>query len=288
MRYIRMNEARTVEDLQIHCVEEGAGPLVLLMHGFPEFSYSWRKVQPRLAAAGFRTLAIDLPGYNESSKPVGIDRYRIPLLVEDIASFINGTSAKGPIFVVGHDWGGFFAWYLEMAHPELVEKLVILNVPHPVPYSRALRQSMKQKVRSAYQVFFRLPLIPELVLRAGLPTLMKRMSRLTPDELREYRRAWRKPGALTAMVNYYRALGRSRAELRRIVKKIECPVLMIWGVGEPVFTPATTEDFGEWVPDLQFERVAHAGHFVQNDAPDRVAGLIVQFLRNDGRVRDSG
>ena len=131
-----MNEATDTNGLRIHCVDKGEGPLVLLLHGFPEFSYSWRKVQPQLAAAGFRALAIDLPGYGESSKPRGVDSYGIPSLVAHLATFISGLSAQRPIFVVGHDWGGFIAWYLAMLHPELVERLVILNVPHPVPFAR--------------------------------------------------------------------------------------------------------------------------------------------------------
>jgi pimeloyl-ACP methyl ester carboxylesterase len=282
-----MTEATDTNELRIHCVDEGEGPLILLLHGFPEFSYSWRKVQPQLAAAGFRALAIDLPGYGESSKPRGIEPYGIPSLVAHLANFISGLSAQRPIFVVGHDWGGFIAWYLAMLHPELVEKLVILNVPHPVPYARVLRQSIKQKVRSSYQLFFRLPLLPELVLRAGLPALMKRMGRFTADEILEYRRAWRTPGTLTSMLNYYRAFPRSRGELGRAMRRIDCPVLMIWGKGEPVFTRATTEDFGEWVPNLRFERVPHAGHFVQTDAPERVSELIVEFLRNSDGPRST-
>src|SRR5262249_33835635 len=143
-----------VGGLRLHYVEAGAGPPVLLLHGFPEFWYSWRHQLPALAGAGFRAWAPDLRGYNESEKPAGVRNYRVRLLVEDVAGLIRHTGA-GRATVVGHDWGGVIAWRLAMDRPELVERLVILNAPHPGAFLRELRNPA-QWLRSAYVLFFQL------------------------------------------------------------------------------------------------------------------------------------
>jgi epoxide hydrolase 4 len=265
-----------VGETQIHYVEDGDGPLVVMLHGFPEFWYSWRKQIPALAAAGYRVIAPDLRGYNDSSKPRGIDAYRLPCIVQDIAGLIvqNGGSCT----LVGHDWGGAAAWLLAMLHPSLVERLVILNSPHPVPLRRELDRSLRQKVRFAYQLFFQLPRLPELVLRVIGKRMLRRMGRFTEEELRTYGEAWRKPDALTSMLHYYRALRRHRRELRGLIRRIDAPVLLIWGERDPVFLPSTIENFGEWVPNLRIKRIGGAGHFVQTDAAEEVNAALLGFL----------
>jgi len=266
-----------VGGVRIHYVEEGSGPLVVLLHGFPEFWYSWRHQIPALARAGFRVIAPDLRGYNDSARPLDVDSYKITAVVQDIAGLIV-QSGDVPCAVVGHDWGGLAAWLLPMLHPRLVRKLVVLNSPHPVPYSRELRRNRAQKLRSSYQLFFSMPVLPQLFLPLFLGTLMRRSGRFTSEDIRAYRVAWRKPGAMTTMTNYYRALTRYRKDLRPLIRPIEVPTLLIWGERDPVFTRATTEDFGEYVPDLRVERIAEAGHFVQTDAAERVNELLVGFL----------
>lgn len=255
---------------------EGDGALVVLLHGFPEFRYSWRKQIPSLAAAGFQVVAPDLRGYNLSPKPRGVAAYALMEIVDDVAALID-RKGGAPCIVVGHDWGGLVAWFLAMIRPDLVRRLVILNVPHPVPYSRELHRSREQKLRAAYQLFFALPVLPVIFMKLFGGLLLRRAGRFTREEIRTYRRAWR--GSLTTMLNYYRALRITRGQLRPRIRRIDIPVLMIWGEDEQVFTRATTEDFDDWVTDLRIERIPGAGHFVQTDAAERVNELLIRFMR---------
>lgn len=267
-----------IGSVSLHYVEAGSGPLVVLLHGFPEFWYSWRKQIPALVAAGYRVIAPDLRGYNDSSKPEDVAAYHPLEVARDVAGLI-ARSGDSPCAVVGHDWGGLAAWLVAMTHPGVVSQLVVMNAPHPVPYGRELRRSSSQKLRAAYQLFFAMPLLPRLLLRPLLPMVMRRMTRLTSGELAEYRAVWRKPNALRSMLNYYRALKRYRGDLRGAIKRIDVPTMLVWGERDPVFIRATTEAFGEWVPDLRVERIPEAGHFVQNDAAEKVNALLIAFLR---------
>jgi pimeloyl-ACP methyl ester carboxylesterase len=265
----------TTSGAELHLVEAGQGPLVVLLHGFPESWFSWRHQLEPLAAAGYHVVAPDLRGYNESSKPAEVDDYRIERVVEDIVELIEKT--EKPCRLVAHDWGGVVAWFLAMTRPELVSKLVILNSPHPVPYARELRRRKEQKLRATYQLLFAMPVVGNLFVRAFL-ALMPRAANFTAGELRTMREMWRKPGAIEGMKNYYTAMMRHRSELRKLVRPIDIPTLLIWGERDPVFIRATTEDFGDYVPNLRVERIAKAGHFVQTDAPERVNELLIEFL----------
>ena len=256
-------------------MEEGDGPTVVLLHGFPEFSYSWRKQLPALARAGFRAVAPDLRGYGQSPKPHGVKPYRIPEIADDVAALIERLGA--PVHLVAHDWGAVCAWYLAMTRPEFVRKLVILNIPHPVAIVRALKRSLRQKLNLSYQLFFQLPFLPELFLRVFGRQLLKRMARFTPEDVETYLRAWR--GSLTPMLNYYRAMARSRGELRPMFRPIDTPTMIIHGAREPVFIPSAFEPLPDWVPNLRIEHIPRAGHFVQTDAAERVNELLVEFLR---------
>lgn len=269
-----------VGGITLHYAEAGEGPLVVLLHGFPEFWYSWRKQLPALAAAGFRAVALDLRGYNESSKPPEIDAYRLTELAKDVAGFI-AQSGDVPCTVVGHDWGGAVAWFTAMLHGDLVERLIIVNSPHPVPYVREIRRSMRQKWRAKYQLFFQPPWLPELVMRRFryrmLRRALARLGAFTAEEIDRYVEAWAKPGALRGMANYYRAAAR-RGATRGLMRPIAVPTLMIWGDRDPFFTRETLEGFGDYVPNLRIEHIPTAGHFVQTDAPDRVNELMIAFL----------
>jgi len=246
--------------MKLAFVEEGDGPLVVLLHGFPEDRRAWQQQLPALARAGFRAVAPDLRGYGDSPKPRDIDSYRVPALVEDVAELIE--SLGGTCVLVGHDWGAFVAWFLAMTRPAFVSRLAILNVPHPAAFARELRRSRSQRFRAAYQLFFQLPVIPELLMHLFGRALMGR-------------RTWR--GPLTPMFHYYRALRRTRGELRKLIRPIEVPVLMIWGEDQSIFIEETLTDVAEWVPDLRIERIAHARHFVQHDAPGKVSELLIAF-----------
>lgn len=262
-------------------MEAGDGPAVVLVHGFPEFWFSWRHQLPFLESKGFRAIAIDLPGYNDSWKPRDVASYSMSDVAAEIAGFIRQTVPGGKCALIGHDWGAFASWFVGMLHPDVVERLVILNAPHPAPFRRELKRSIEQKLRLTYQLFFQPPVVPEAMMRAFgflmLRQLLLRSGRFKRDEVQQYVEAWRKPGALTGMANYYRAVRKSRARLE--MRPIEVPALLIWGERDPVFMRATTENFSEWVPNLRVERIHSAGHFVQTDAPDRVNELLAGFLR---------
>jgi pimeloyl-ACP methyl ester carboxylesterase len=238
--------------VKLHFDEEGDGPLVVLLHGFPQSRRTWKRSLHALADAGFRAVAPDLRGYGDSPKPRGIDEYRLPLLIDDVAELIESLGGA-PCILVGHDWGAAIAWYLTMMRPELVRKLVVLNVPHPAAILREVRRSFRQKLRLLYQLFFRLPLLPELALRV-----------------------LRVRGDLTPMLNYYRALPRSRG-LGKHVRRIDIPVMIIWSEHEPVFLPSTIENLDDWMTNVRIERIAGAGHFVQRDEPERVSRLLIEF-----------
>jgi pimeloyl-ACP methyl ester carboxylesterase len=265
-----------VAGLDIHYVEAGDGEPVVLLHGFPEFWFSWRKQIPALAAAGFRAIAPDLPGYNDSSKPADVLTYTMASQARIFAEFITTVARRCTL--VGHDWGGFVAWFTAMLHPEIISKLVILNAAHPAPLGREMKRQLGQRLRLTYQLLFQPPRLPELLMPSVLPAMMRRAGRFTEEEIDVYREAWRKPGATRGMANFYRAMRRSRS-LRSLIRPIDIPTLLIWGDRDPVFTRQTTENFGDWVPNLRVEHIEKAGHFVQTDAPERVNALLIEFLR---------
>ena len=230
---------------------EGDGPPVVLLHGFPQSRMTWKESLPAFGRAGFRAIAPDLRGYGDSPKPHGIKPYRTSEVASDVAELIESLHGA-PCVLVGHDWGAAVAWTLAMKRPELLRRLVILNVPHPSAIAREARRSLRQKLKLSYQLFFQLPLLPELV--------MKVMTR-----------QWRRD--FTPMLNYYRALRYPRNPSQLI----ETPTLIIWGEREPVFLASGLENLDKWVRDVRIERIANAGHFVQRDAAERVNELLIEF-----------
>jgi len=266
-----------VHGVELHYVEAGRGPLVVLLHGFPEFWYSWRRQIPALVDAGFRVVAPDLPGYNESSKPPDIADYRLAAIAADIAALIEHLGA--PCVLVGHDWGASVSWVVAMTRPDLLRKLVAMNIPHPAPLLRNIRRSTRQKLKLLYQLYFQPPFLPELLMPFVLPLLLRRMGRFTREDIREYRKSWRRFDTRRAMCNYYRALRRFRGELRKSMLPVNVPTLFIWSENEPVVMREATENFDEWVPDLRIARIADAGHFVQTDQPEIVSELLIDFAR---------
>jgi pimeloyl-ACP methyl ester carboxylesterase len=263
--------------VSLHVRDEGSGPLIVLLHGFPENGSSWRHQIPELVRAGFRVVAPDLRGYGESPKPRGVDAYRLTEIVDDLHALVQKLGDE-PFVLVGHDWGGFAAWYYVMAHPERLRKLIVLNVPHPAPLSRELHRSFTQKRKLAYQLLFRLPLLPELLMRMFGGALLRSLGSFTPEEVRAYRQAWR--GSYSPMFHYYRAVPRARHDMRRLVRPIDVPTLLIWGEREPVFLRSTMENADSWVPNLHIEVIGDAGHFVQTDAAERVTELLLEFCRS--------
>jgi pimeloyl-ACP methyl ester carboxylesterase len=272
--------------VRLHVAEAGDGPPILLLHGFPEFWYAWRHQLPALAAAGFRAIAPDLRGYNLSDKPRGVDRYRLRHLVGDVESLVRETG-RPRAAVVGHDWGGAIAWAFAMRHPELVERLVILNAPHPAAYLRELR-SPAQLLRSWYVFFFQLPGLPEWFCRRRDFAMLDRTLRRDPvrpgvftdEDVRLYKEALGRPGALTSAINYYRAV--FRGGLRRArdeVRPLTVPTLLLWGERDRYLGPRLTEGLERWVPKLRIERFADVSHWIQAECPERVNRLMIEFLR---------
>jgi len=288
------HEQAVVNDVRLHCVTAGdeADPLVVLLHGFPEFWYSWRRQIPALADAGFRVVAPDMRGYNRSEKPHGVGSYAVERLVGDVAGLIDHADRERA-HVVGHDWGGVVAWETAIRRPEVVDRLAVLNAPHPGRYRELLRANPEQRRRSLYALYFQLPWLPEATLGAlggrGITAMLRATSNpetFDATDRRRFRRAASRPGALTAMLNYYRALFREgvREEVRALVggsrpdREVRAPTLLLWGEDDAALDVSLTEGLGEWVPDLRVQRLPDATHWVQNDAPGRVNESLVAFL----------
>ena len=263
-------------DVRLHYVEAGEGPLVLLLHGFPQFWYQWRHQVPALVEAGFRVVAPDTRGYNLSDKPPGVRAYRVELLARDVERLILACGEQ-TADVVGHDWGAIVAWIAAMRHPERVGKLAILNVPHPARSLDGLLSPM-QLLRSSYVFFFQIPRLPEEVIRAGDFAFLRSVFRsdpvrpgaLTAEDIERYIEAIARPGALTATLNYYRALLRNPGEMGALLKRIEAPVLVIWGERDRFLSRRLAEPPPLWVPNLlRVERLPDASHWVAEDSPGR-------------------
>ena len=273
-----------VNGMHFHYVEAGSGPLVVLLHGFPEFYYSWRHQIPYLATAGFRVVAPDLRGYNETEKPAGVANYRLSLLVEDVCALVEHAGEKRAT-IVGHDWGGVLAWRLAVQRPELVRQLVVLNAPHPGALRRELKNPA-QWLRSSYAGFFQLPWLPEWTIRAKNFWLVERIltrqpvnpGAFTADDIKLYKEALSQPEALTAALNYYRAALRFPGDSLGHIREIAVPALVIWGEQDPALSVRLSEQLERWVPNIQVTRLSNASHWVQNDCPRQVNELMCDFL----------
>ena len=274
-------------DVRLHYVEAGEGPLVVLLHGFPQFWYEWRHQIPVLAEAGFRVVAPDMRGYNLSDKPPKVSDYRVELLARDVERLILDRGER-TASVVGHDWGAIVAWIAAMRYPARFGRLAILNVPHPARFLDGLL-SLPQLLRSSYVFFFQLPRLPEEVIRAGDFALLRsallrdpvRPETFSAEDIERYVEAMARPGALTATLNYYRALLRNPRETQALLKRIEAPVMVIWGERDRFLSRSLAEPPPLWVPNLlRVERLPDASHWVAEDRPREVNTLLLDFLRS--------
>jgi pimeloyl-ACP methyl ester carboxylesterase len=273
-------------EVQLHYVEAGEGPLVVLLHGFPEFWYGWRHQIDGLAAAGFRVVAPDMRGYNLSSKPEGVSSYDTDLLAADVRDLILERGASLAC-EAGHDWGGPAAWGVAMNNPEVVSRLAILNSPHPRRFLRALLDP-RQLMRSWYMGVNQLPWLPERLVRAdGWKALRAgfendaRPGAFTPEDIERYVEAWSQPGAMTAMLNYYRTFTRtSPLRLAGRIRRVEAPTRVIWGDKDRYLEPSLAEPPRDDVPNLErVIRLPDASHWLQHDEPERVTELLAEFFR---------
>ncbi len=270
--------------VRLHYVEAGAGPLAVLLHGFPEAWFAWQHQIPALAAAGYRVVAPDMRGYNLSGKPAGIASYALDRLTDDVAALIRWCDAPRAA-VIGHDWGAAVAWWFAMRHPALLEQLAILNVPHPARMAQGLR-TWRQLRKSWYMFFFQLPWLPEASFRAGDYAVLRGTLRRDPvrpgafsdEDVARYVAAAAQPGALTGGMNYYRWIIRHPRAAYAGLRRIEAPVLVIWGEQDRYLGPELAEPSARWVPNCRVERLPDASHWVQADAPERVNALLVGFF----------
>lgn len=274
----------TTNGIDLHVVSAGPddGPLVILLHGFPEFWYGWRHQVGPLAEAGYRVLVPDQRGYNRSEKPDGLAAYNLDVLVDDVVGLIE-AAGRDTATVVGHDWGAAVAWWLASTVPDPVARLVTVNVPHPVVFRRYLTRDPRQMLRSWYMALFQLPRLPEWVFSRNDFALVVRALRsssragtFSDADLERYREAWSRPGAVTAMIDWYRALFRT-ATSRSPELPIEVPTLLIWGPNDPVLREAMAAPSVDLCTAGRVERIEGATHWVHHEEADRVTELVLGF-----------
>jgi pimeloyl-ACP methyl ester carboxylesterase len=262
--------------------------LALCLHGFPEHSFSWRYQLPMLADLGYRAWAPNLRGYGNSSRPEGMAAYAIENLLADVAGLIDASGCR-EVTLLAHDWGAVIAWFFAIRRVRPLARLVICNVPHPVPAQRALGNGLAQLRKSWYIFFFQIPRLPEWLLgRDGARAIGEAFrasavdrSRFPDEVLEVYRRNAAQPGALTAMINYYRALvrgGGARRQREAGYPLIETPTLMVWGEDDVALTKETTYGTGDHVRDLAIRYLPRVSHWVQQEAPEAVNAMIRAFL----------
>jgi len=274
---------REVNGVTVHAVRagEGSDPLVVLLHGFPDFWYGWRHQIEALADAGFRVLVPDGRGYNLSEKPAGIRSYRVAELSADIAGLIAAESGERA-HVVGHDWGGGVAWDLALRHPKMVDRLGVVNAPHPTAFRSALASDLRQIARSWYMGFLQLPRLPEWYLgRSGAANVIGILRQgsgpgaFDPGELDHYREAWQHPGAIRGAVNYYRALRHYEAPPRETVS---APTLILWGENDRALGAGLVDASAAYCADARLERFPEGSHWVHREHREAVNGRLIAHL----------
>jgi pimeloyl-ACP methyl ester carboxylesterase len=298
------HEYAEVNGVRLHYAKAGAGPLMIFLHGFPEFWYEW-KYQLAEFSKDHTVVAPDMRGYNLSSKPTELAAYQMPQLVEDVralASQLLGDksvvgSRSGPdsrFTLVAHDWGGVVAWVFAAQHPEMLDKLVIVNAPHPTIFGRELRENAAQQQASQYMLMFRAPQAEETLSANSYERLTTavlgdglKSGRLTPEDKAQYLAAWAQPGALTGGLNYYRAsaIGPPRdsdapAPLTAQPVMIRVPTLVIWGEKDTALLTGNLSGLDQYVPALTIARIPDGTHWVVREQPDEVNRLIGAYIKH--------
>jgi pimeloyl-ACP methyl ester carboxylesterase len=280
-----------VNDIRLHYVTVGEGKLVMFLHGFPEFWYEWKS---QLAEFGqdYQAVAPDMRGYNLSSKPVDVEQYRMKYLVEDVRALAEHLGYKSFI-LVGHDWGGAVAWPFAMRHPEYVERLVIINAPHPVTFMRELRHNPAQQKASQYILVHRTAEAEETLAGSNYAILVDNLLKdgieqgyLTEEDKKAYIAAWSQPGALTGGLNYYRAANLGSFTVERddslpadpSLFTVKVPTLVIWGERDRYLLTGNLEGLERYVPDLTVRRIPGGSHWVAHEQPGLVNSYIREFI----------
>lgn len=289
------SEYASVNGQRLHYVSIGKGKMMLFLHGFPEFWYEWRH-QLREFSSDYQAVALDMRGFNLSSKPKEVDQYKMEHLVEDIRAFADHMKQK-KFILVGHDWGGVVAWAFAMKHPGMLEKLIIINAPHPVTFDRELRENPAQQRASSYMLFFRSPLaeatlsannyaaLVDAVLKGGLQA-----GTATEEDKKAYIEAWSQPGALTGGLNYYRASQVGPPEsgkeggIPNLKEQMPDPVvktqtLVIWGEQDTALLPSMLTGMEKFVPKMTLKKIPDGTHWVVHEKPKEVNKLIRDYLK---------
>ena len=291
------HEYAEVNGVRLHYVRAGSGPLMVFLHGFPEFWYEWKN-QLTEFGKDYQAVAPDLRGYNLSDKPAELDQYKIATLVEDIRALGDHFSHNKKFILVGHDWGGAVAWAFAIAHPDYLQKLVIVNAPHPGVFTKLLASDPKQQAASQYMLMFRSDKaeanlsgnnyagLVGAVLGAGLKSGV-----FTEDDKQAYIKAWSQPGALTGGLNYYRAnrvgppspdpkqtsTGNFAVDPAALMVKV--PTLVIWGEKDTALLTGNLDGLDQFVPQLTIKRIADGSHWVIHEKPAEVNAAIREFIK---------
>jgi epoxide hydrolase 4 len=294
------HETAKVNGIKLHYVTMGKGPVILFLHGFPEFWYAWKDQIPFFGKE-YQAVAADMRGYNLSDKPEKVEDYAIPLLIADIKALLDHLSKGKKAILVAHDWGGAIAWTYAAMHPETLEKLVIINAPHPNVFGRELEKNPKQQQASGYMNFFRSAEAEQLLMANDFALLVSgvfgsasKPDAFTAEDKRRYKEAWGRPGALTGGLNYYRAakLGppsqEAKAEAGKAEKpaltqlpelKIPMPTLVIWGEKDTALLTGNLDGLDKYVPNLTLKRIPNGSHWVVHEAPELINTTIQEFLK---------
>ncbi len=269
----------------LHVVQAGpkSGVPVVLLHGFPEFWYGWRKQIPALVEAGCRVIVPDQRGYNLSDKPQGVKSYDVYTLVDDIIGLIDALGYE-KVNLVGHDWGAGVAWMLAIKYPERLHKLGIMNVPHPAVMKRFLQRDLEQIRRSWYVFYFQLPWIPEMGMRfndwRNLVSATRGRSKIGSflnEDIEKYKEAWSQPGAMTTMINWYRAIVQHQPKLPEDLR-VKVPTLMMWGMKDFALSHRMARPSMDYVDDGNLILFPEATHWVHLDAAEEVNHYLLDFI----------
>ncbi len=289
-----IHDYAVVNGIRMHYVHSGSGPLILFAHGFPEFWYEWHRQLDEFGR-DHHAVAPDLRGYNLTEKPEGVESYRVKHLIDDLKALAAHLGAR-KFTLVAHDWGGAVAWAFAIAHPELLDKLVILNAPHPGIFARLIHSNPEQQQASQYMRMFCTPQAEENLSRDHYQALIDivlthglKRGYFTEADKSAYLEAWSQPGALTGGLNYYRAsrmlppppgtpLPATDLPLDVASLTVHVPTLVIWGERDTALLPANLEGLDEFVPRLTIRRIPDANHWVVHQKPDLVNGYIRDFL----------
>jgi pimeloyl-ACP methyl ester carboxylesterase len=287
-----VHETVTANGLRFHCVRAGDGPLMLFLHGFPEYGEMWRPLLEHFGARGWCAVAPDLRGYNLSEKPAGVEAYRQKHLMADVLALAAHYSRE-KFVLVGHDWGGGVAWGVAIVQAQRLSRLVMLNSPHPYLFWRELNNNPAQQKASAYMTLFRQPKAERVLSENGYARLLQWFPNLDEATREELIKAWSQPGALTGGLNYYRASllypptesdpGPKRLQFKREDFVVRVPTLVIWGERDPALLTGCIEGLEAVVPDLKLVRVPDATHWIARERTELVIREIEAFTIGAGR-----